>query len=78
MKEQNINKLNKIFMEIFELDESQVVGYRKINNRKWDSLATVTLVAAVESDFNILLDESTYEVFTSFSAVKLALDEKGL
>ena len=78
MKEQNINKLNKIFMEIFELDESQVVGYRKINNRKWDSLATVTLVAAVESDFNILLDESTYEGFTSFSAVKSALDEKGL
>ena len=65
-------------MEIFELDESQVVGYRKINNRKWDSLATVTLVAAVESDFNILLDESTYEGFTSFSAVKSALDEKGL
>ena len=78
MKEENISKLNKIFMEIFELDESQVVGYRKINNRKWDSLATVTLVAAVESDFNILLDESTYEGFTSFSAVKSALDEKGL
>jgi acyl carrier protein len=78
MKEENISKLKEIFMEVFELSESQVVGYRKINNRKWDSLATVTLIAAIESEFNILTDESVYEGFTSFSAVELVLDEKGL
>tara|TARA_B100000787_G_C16058048_1_gene234277 strand:- start:140 stop:376 length:237 start_codon:yes stop_codon:yes gene_type:complete len=78
MKEENISKLKEIFMAIFELSESQVAGYRKINNRKWDSLATVTLIAAVESEFNILTDESVYEGFTSFSAVELVLDEQGL
>ena len=78
MKEENISKLKEIFMAIFELSESEVAGYRKINNRKWDSLATVTLIAAVESEFNILTDESVYEGFTSFSAVELVLDEQGL
>ena len=78
MKEENFNKLKEIFMAVFELSESQVAGYRKINNRKWDSLATVTLIAAIESEFNILTDESVYEEFTSFSAVELVLDETGL
>ena len=78
MKEKNLNKLKEIFMAVFELSETQVANYRKINNRKWDSLATVTLIAAVESEFNILVDESAYEGFTSFSAVELALDEIGL
>lgn len=78
MKEENFNKLKDIFMEIFEINESQVVGYRKINNRKWDSLATVTLIAAVESEFNILINESAFEGFTSFAAVELILDDKGL
>ena len=78
MKEENFSKLKEIFMAVFELSESQVDGYRKINNRKWDSLATVILIAAVESEFNILIDESAYESFTSFSAVELTLDEMGL
>ena len=78
MKEENFSKLKEIFMAVFELSESQVGSYRKINNRKWDSLATVTLIAAVESEFNILIEESAYEVVTSFSAVELTLDEIGL
>lgn len=78
MREENISKLKEIFMAVFELSESQVAGYRKINNRKWDSLATVTLIAAVESEFDISADESAYERFTSFSAVELVLDEQGL
>ena len=78
MKEEHLSKLKEIFMAVFELSESQVGGYRKINNRKWDSLATVTLIAAVESEFNILIEESAYEGFTSFSAVELTLDEIGL
>lgn len=78
MKEENLSKLREIFVAVFELSESQIVGYRKINNRKWDSLATVTLIAAIEAEFDILLDESAYEGFTSFSAVELALDEIGL
>lgn len=78
MQEENFTKLKEIFMAVFELSESQVAGYRKINNRSWDSLATVTLIAAVESEFDIFIDESAYEGFTSFSAVELKLDEIGL
>jgi hypothetical protein len=33
MREENISKLKEIFMAVFELSESQVAGYRKINNR---------------------------------------------
>ena len=74
MNLENASKLKQIFMEIFSISESEVKSYRKMNNRKWDSLASVILIAAIESEFNILIQESDYESFSSFSAVELALE----
>ena len=74
MKPENYKKLKEIFMEIFSINESEIESYRKINNRKWDSIASVTLIAAVESEFNVVIDVSDYESFSSFAAVELALD----
>ena len=74
MKPENYKKLKEIFMEIFSINESEIESYRKINNRKWDSIASVTLIAAVESEFNVVIDDSDYESFTSFAAVELALE----
>jgi acyl carrier protein len=78
MKVENSNRLKEIFIEIFSVSESEVEDLRKINNRKWDSLASVMLVAAIESEFNILIQESRFEDLTSFAAVKLVLEEMNL
>ena len=70
----NIDKLKQIFMEVFSISEAEVESYRKLNNRKWDSLASVTLVVAIESEFKIQLQESDYESLSSFSSAELILE----
>lgn len=70
----NIDKLKQIFMEVFSISEAEVESYRKLNNRKWDSLASVTLVVAIESEFRIKLQESDYESLSSFSSAELILE----
>ena len=74
MTANNIDKLKQIFMEIFSISEAEVENYRKLNNRKWDSLASVTLVVAIESEFKIKLQESDYESLSSFSSAELVLE----
>ena len=74
MTANNIDKLKQIFMEVFSISEAEVESYRKLNNRKWDSLASVTLVVAIESEFKIKLQESDYESLSSFSSAELILE----
>ena len=74
MTANNIDKLKQIFMEIFSISEAEVESYRKLNNSKWDSLASVTLVVAIETEFKIQLQESDYESLSSFSSAELILE----
>ena len=70
----NIYKLKQIFMEIFSISEAEVESYRKLNNSKWDSLASVTLIVAIESEFKFQLKESDYDSLSSFSSAELILE----
>jgi acyl carrier protein len=36
------------------------------------------MIAAVESEFGVSIDTQEYERFTSFEAVRILLEEKGL
>ena len=72
---ENIDKLKQIFMEIFSISDAEVESYRKLNNNKWDSLASVTLIVAIESEFKIKLQESDYESLSSFSSAELILEK---
>ena len=72
MTANNIDKLKQIFMEIFSISEAEVESYRKLNNSKWDSLASVTLVVAIESEFKIQLQELDYESLSSFSSSRIS------
>ena len=74
MTARNIDKLKQIFMEVFSISESEVESYRKLNSRKWDSLASVTLIVAIESEFKIKLQESDYESLSSYSSAELILE----
>jgi len=71
-------KLKNIFKVLFSSEDINLETLRKINNPKWDSLATVTLIAAIESEFGIILDEASYENFTSYLAVENILEEHNL
>lgn len=74
MKEDNINKLDQIFFTVLELDDQYSLEELNSENfKKWDSLAHVLLIAAIESEFNIMIEVSDYENLTSYSAVKSLL-----
>ena len=71
----NIYKLKQIFIEVFSISEAEVESFRKLNNSKWDSLASVTLIAAMESEFKIEIQEPDYETLSSFSSAELVLEK---
>jgi len=79
MQIENIEKLRSILRTILEVsDDVPIEHVRQISCRRWDSLAQVTMVAAIESEFKVCITGREYERLTSFSAIQLLLEEKGL
>jgi acyl carrier protein len=70
-------KLQEIFRSVFELaPTANVNSVRRLTEPKWDSLAHVSLVAAIESEFGIELDTAEALAITSFQATELILQER--
>ena len=77
MNEDAIDKLQEIFRIIFELaPETNVTQARQMDTHKWDSMATVLLASAIESEFDINLDVVDAMRMTSYKATLLLLEEK--
>jgi acyl carrier protein len=73
----DVKKLEEIFQIVFDLDDDEkLAGFRRLGTKKWDSLAHVSLIAALESEFSLQLDAKNRERITSFSGTKLLLQEK--
>jgi acyl carrier protein len=72
-----LETLKEIFRIVLELDDgADLQRVTKISVRRWDSLATVSIVSAIESEFDIRLDTNDHERLTSFAAAKLLLEER--
>ncbi|MBT4146837.1 MAG: hypothetical protein HOE45_08195 [Gammaproteobacteria bacterium] len=79
MRNENLTILRKIVRAVLEISDDQVVDtVRQMNNRKWDSLAQLTMVATAEAEFEINIATQEYERFTSFESITILLEEKGL
>ena len=79
MTESTTARVQDIFRAVFELaPETDVTRVRQISEANWDSLAHVSLVAAIESEFSITLDAADALRMTSFQAAQVLLEEKGL
>jgi len=71
--------LEQIFRAVFEMpDGADVSNLRQVNAPKWDSLAHVSLIAAIESEFGTTIDAADALRITSFRAAQAVLDERGL
>ena len=69
-------QLTAIFRAVFELDDNtDLMGIRQLNFSKWDSLAHVTLIGAVENEFGLSIDIADSLELTSFEAVLVYLEE---
>ncbi len=80
MNSTNEKKLAEIFRIVLDLDDDcDVLSVRRIAEARWDSLAHVSLVAAIESEFQLQLEVGdTEDRMSSFAATRLLLEEMGL
>ena len=77
MSNTTADRLSQIFRLVFQLsDEADASTTKHITEARWDSLATLTLVAALESEFNLRLDSKEIERLTSYQSALLLLMEK--
>lgn len=79
MTQDGLPKLREIFRAVFELPpDADVARVRQLTQPNWDSLAHVTLVAAIENEFGIELAMAESLRITSYAAAELLLREKTL
>ena len=79
MTSKNELMLTEIFKIVLDLDnDCDVLLVRRIAEPHWDSLAHVSLVAAIESEFDLHLEIADMDRMSSFAATRLLLEEKGL
>jgi acyl carrier protein len=78
MDEQELcGTLTEIFQIVLDLpDNTKMDKVRQINSHSWDSLAQVSLISAMESEFGLSLDSDDRERLTSFAGALLLLQEK--
>lgn len=70
----NIERLNKIFCEVFSVEESALnENFNKCNVEGWDSVRQLSLTTAVEDEFDIMLDAEDILEFTSYDNAKKVL-----
>ncbi len=60
-------RFNKIIMEVFETDSVNEAMTRE-NTEKWDSLLHLTLVTAIEDEFDIMMDTEDILALDSYAA----------
>lgn len=71
--------LRSIFRAVLNVPELvDVEGILQLNYPAWDSLAHVSLIAAVESEFGLEIDVADSMELTSYEAVRRYLDARNL
>ena len=68
--------LEEIFREILEIPPTEeVTDLTMLETTKWDSLAQVLIVSAIEARFELRLSAKDFANITSFKSAKLSLTE---
>ena len=76
----NLEKYNKAFTETFEITEDQLPGLKYQDIEAWDSVGHMSLVAALEDAFDIMMDTDDIIDLSSYEKGKeiLAKDDYGV
>ena len=61
-----IERYKKVFIEIFEINESQLENLNYQDIPAWDSLGHMSMVGALEDEFDIMLEMDDIIDFSSF------------
>ena len=76
----NLEKYNKAFIETFEITEDQLPGLKYQDIEAWDSVGHMSLVAALEDAFDIMMETDDIIDLSSYEKGKeiLAKDDYGV
>lgn len=76
----NLEKYNKAFEETLEIGEDQLEGLKYQGIEAWDSVGHMSLIAALEDAFDIMMDTDDIIDFSSYEKGKeiLAKDNYGV
>ena len=69
----NTEKYNKAFIETLGVNEEQLKSLEYQSIREWDSVGHMSLVAAIEESFDIMLDTDDIIDFNSYEKGKKIL-----
>lgn len=62
----NLEKLTKVFVETFGIDAEKCNGLQYQAIEEWDSVGHMSLVAAIEDEFDIMMDTDDIIDMSSF------------
>lgn len=66
----NLSKYINVFVTTFSIKEDEVEGLKYQDIPEWDSVGHMTLIAALEDEFGIMLDTDDIIDFSSFEKGK--------
>jgi len=73
------NKLKEVLANVFGVDSSSIGDNTSVDTvKEWDSLKHLTLVLALESEFNISFTEEQTVQILNYPLIKAVLEEHGL
>lgn len=71
------DRVKAIMADIFRVDAAMINENASMDSiERWDSLAQIDLVAALEEEFDVTFEVEEFEKMTTFPAVLRALDER--
>ncbi|MBO7631740.1 MAG: acyl carrier protein [Lachnospiraceae bacterium] len=71
----NLEKYNKAFTETFEITEDQLEGLKYQDIEAWDSVGHMSLIAALEDAFDIMMDTDDIIDLSSYEKGKELLSK---
>lgn len=72
----NLEKYNQAFMKAFEITEDQLPGLKYQDIKAWDSVGHMSLMAALEDAFDIMMDADDIIDFSSYEKGKEILQKE--
>ena len=74
----NNDKFKKIFVETFEIGEENLDELEYQGIQEWDSVGHMSLIAAIEDVFDIMMDTDDIIDFSSYKKGKQILKKYGV
>lgn len=65
-----LQQYNKIFMETFGVEEGMLPSYKYQDTASWDSVGHMSMIAALEGEFDIMMDTVDIIDFSSYEKGK--------